>query len=120
MASITREPNGRRTIQFVAADRTRKSIRLGKVPQRTAEAVKVRVEHLAAAAMTGHSVDDETARWVVGLDDAIRDKLASVGLVPPRHAATLAMFIDAYIASRNDTKPATRTTYGRAKNKLLG
>jgi len=37
MASITKQPNGRRTIQFVGPDRKRRSIRLGKVSQRYAE-----------------------------------------------------------------------------------
>lgn len=120
MASISREPGGRRTIQFVAADRRRKSIRLGKVSQRVAEAVKLRVERLGAAVITRHPVDDETARWVAELDDVMRDKLACVGLVPRREAATLGTFIDAYIAGRNDAKPATLTTFKRAKKKLLG
>ena len=53
MASINREPNGRRTVQFIGADGKRRSVRLGKVPQRTAEAIKVRIEHLAIAAATG-------------------------------------------------------------------
>ena len=46
MASITREANGRRTVQFVGADGKRRSIRLGKVSQRSAEGVKVRIEAL--------------------------------------------------------------------------
>ena len=81
MASITSETNGRKTIQFVAADKRRRSIWLGRVSLRVAEAVKVRVEHLVAASITAHAVDGETARWVADLDDALRDKLAAVGLV---------------------------------------
>ena len=46
MASISREANGRRTIQFVAPDGKRRSIRLGKVSQRTAESFRERVEQL--------------------------------------------------------------------------
>jgi len=46
MASISREPNGHRTIQFVAVDGKRKSIRLGKVSQHAAESVKAKVEVL--------------------------------------------------------------------------
>ena len=46
MASITRQPNGRRTIQFVGPDGKRRSIRLGKVTQRTAEGIRVKVEAL--------------------------------------------------------------------------
>ena len=37
---ISKDPNGRRTIQFVGSDGKRRSIRLGKVSQRQAEAVK--------------------------------------------------------------------------------
>ncbi len=46
MASITRESNGRKTIQFVAGDGKRRSIRLGKTTVRNAEAVRVKVEDL--------------------------------------------------------------------------
>ena len=99
MASITREGNGRRTIQFVAPDKKRRSIRLGKASQRTAEAVKVRVEHLVASRNTGHALDDETSRWVAGLDDTLREKLAAVGLVRSVETATLGAFIENYIAN---------------------
>lgn len=119
MASITREKNGRRTIQFVGADGKRRSVRLGKVPMRVAEAVKIRIEHLNAASIHGHAIDDETARWLVGLDDSLADKLASVGLIPRRERATLAAFLDAYIESRTDIKPATRTKYLVTRGYLL-
>ena len=119
MASISREPNGRRTIQFVSADGSRKSIRLGKVSQRTAEAVKVRVEQLASAVLTSHVVDDETARWVAGLDGAIHGKLATVGLVPDREHTTLGDFIDGYIRKRGDVKPGTATMYGHTRRCLV-
>ena len=49
MASIVRDPNGRKRILFVAPDEKRKTIRLGKVSQRAAEAIKAKVEHLVAA-----------------------------------------------------------------------
>ncbi len=81
MASISREPNGRRTIQFVRSDGKRPSIRLGKCSQKTAEAVRVKVEHLAAAVNHGTALDDETARWVAALDSVMYERLAAVGLV---------------------------------------
>jgi hypothetical protein len=46
MASISRDANGRRCIQFLAADGVRKGIRLGKVSQRIAEEIKVKIEAL--------------------------------------------------------------------------
>lgn len=111
MASITKEPNGRRKIQFLNASRKRKSIRLGKVPQRTAEVVKLRVECLLAAELSGHTVDDETARWLATVDDRLRRKLARVGLVVPdqgnKRGTKLQEFLTAYMATRTDVKTMT-------------
>jgi len=120
MASISREANGRRTIQFVGSDGKRRSIRLGKVSQKTAEAVKVQIEHLAAAGETRHALDGETARWVADLGDDLAGKLAAVGLVPKREAATLGDFLQGYVDSRGDVKGSTATVYGHTRRCLLG
>ncbi len=119
MASISAERNGRRVIQFFGGDGKRRSIRLGKASQRFAEAVKHKVENLVAASITGHALDDETARWVAALDTIMGDKLADVGLIPKREAATLAAFLDAVIASRSDVKPATAITFGNVRRNLV-
>lgn len=89
MASLAKQPNGRRTIQFVGSDGKRRSVRLGKVPQRTAQAVKLKIEHLVAAKISGHALDDETARWVRDLDSvlALADRLAAAGLIDAREEA---------------------------------
>ena len=120
MASITTDKSaGRRIIQFVAADGKRRSIRLGKVSQRQAEAVKVKVEDLAAAVVTGHAPSRETAQWVANLDPVLHDKLAAVALVARRERATLAAFIDCYSAERMDVKQSTRTVYDRTRKHLV-
>ena len=64
MASITRQSNGRKTIQFAAADGKRRSIRLGKATMKTAQEVATKVEHLNAGFMAGVAIDADTARWV--------------------------------------------------------
>ena len=120
MASISREANGRKVVQFVGADGKRRSIRLGQVSKRMAEAVRIRVEHLAAAAVTGHALDSETGRWVAELGDDLADKLARVGLVPRRESATLAGFLQTYIDSRIDIKPASRLILRHVKHDLTG
>ena len=79
MASIGKDPGGLRRILFVAPDGKRKTIRLGKVSQKTAEGVKTKVESLVASALTGQAADDETSRWVRNLDTVMADKLAAVG-----------------------------------------
>ena len=81
MASIAKESNGRRRILFSAADGSRKTLRLGKVSNRGALAVKVKVEDLVTASMLGHSPDDSTSAWLAGLDETMADKLAAVGLI---------------------------------------
>jgi integrase len=109
MASITRDPNGHRTIQFVAKDGKRRSIRLGKVSQRVAGEIKVKVEQLNAAAVAGGSLDNETAAWVAKLGDDLANKLAAVGLIASRTSASARIgdFVAAYIAKRTDAKPRT-------------
>lgn len=113
MASVISDANGRKRLQFVAGDGSRKTLRLGKATVRQAESIKVRVEQLALAAtgITG-VIDDETAKWLTGLDEVVYGKLAAVGLVAPRTSAKLGAFIDAYIAERTDVKSGTATFYG--------
>ena len=85
MASISHDrKNGRRTVQFVAPDGKRRSLRLGKVSQKQAEGVRRRVERLLAARTTGESPDAETAAWAGQCDTALHDRLAAVGLVEKR------------------------------------
>ncbi len=119
MASITTQDGGRRLIQFIAADKRRRSVRLGKVSMRQAEAVRVKVEDLLAATITGHTVARETSEWLRELDDALHDRLAAVGLVQPRRRIALGPFIDEYIAARTDVKATTATVYRRARKHLL-
>ncbi len=119
MASISTDKRGNRTIQFVAGDKLRRSIRLGKLPSKAANTIKGRVEALNAAAIAKISIDRETAEWVGRLDATLHGKLAAVGLVPKREEITLAAFLDAYRAERGDLKPSTRTNHRQAADNLL-
>ncbi len=79
--------------------------------QRQAEAFKARLEVLVGRRITG-TLDDDTARWVAGLDDAAHAKLAAVGLVPDRQATRLGAWLHAYLAERaTDLKPRTQYSY---------
>jgi len=119
MASIANDPNGRRRILFFDAKGDRKTVRLGKVPLRYAEAVKVKIEDLVHAVTTGHAPADETSRWLAKLDADLYDKLAKAGLAKRRDSATLAGFIDAYTERRTDVKPSTRLVYDRVRRYLV-
>ncbi|WP_202921558.1 tyrosine-type recombinase/integrase [Anatilimnocola aggregata] len=123
MASLATDKNGNKTIQFKAANRRRKTIRLGPVPLAMAKSVKFRVEILAAAAITGHAIDDGTARWLNEIDGILRDKLVAVGLVAEREAVTVGELLDLYDKARPDVKRATKIVYGhtmRCLREFLG
>ncbi len=119
MASLSKHRNGLFLIQFTDRDGNRRTVRLPKMAKRMADAVKLKIENLVAASITGHSVDDETSRWVAGLDGPMLDKLAAVGLVPKSEATALGEFIDGYIAGRSDVKESTATVLGHTRRNLI-
>src|SRR4051812_23400779 len=108
MASLSTDAAGNRTIQFVGGDGKRRSIRLGKVPKKLAEGVRMKVEALDAAQRSRLPLDPDTASWVGGIGDELHAKLARAGLVTERRSETLGEFLAAYIARRLvDSKPST-------------
>jgi len=119
MASITNHANGFRTLQVVALDGKRYSIRLGKVSKRVAEATKAHVEELVACKKTGQPVSAELRGWLDSIDDTIHQRLETAGLAEPQARATLAAFIEMYFRSRSDVKPATRTVWTRTEKHLV-
>jgi integrase len=122
MASLIKDPGGRWRIQFVGGDKHRRTIRLGKMNKDSAQAIKVKVERLVSASISGHALDNETAAWIAKRGDVLADRLAAVGLIPKRskkEAATLGPFIDAYIVTRKDAKPGTLTIWRQGKANLM-
>ena len=119
MASISKSANGYRTIQFVGCDGKRRSIRLGKVSHKQAEAVKFRVEALNAALLAKCPLDGDTASWVAGIGDDLAAKLAAVGLIPERDSTVLGDFLAAYIDRRTDIKPRTRINLEACQTRLV-
>jgi hypothetical protein len=67
MASISKDDGEQRRIQFVGPDKKRHTVRLGKVSQRAAEAVRFRIEQLLAAKLTGHAIETDTVRWLADI-----------------------------------------------------
>jgi len=120
VASVSSRPNGRKWIQFVGSDGKRRTLRLGRVPNRYALATKVKVEDLISAKLTAHAPSDETSRWLAALDPQLRGKLAKVGLVgETSKLVTLGMFLADYAARRTDVKPTTQQCYARAMRHLV-
>ena len=108
MASISRDPNGNYTVQVVGGDGKRRSIRLGSVNKKTAESVKLKVEHLNALVTAKLPMDTETAQWVGKIGDDLAAKLAAAKLIPARVSQHLGAFLAGYVERRTpDSKPAT-------------
>lgn len=119
MASLSSDGPGRYRILFVAPDKARKTVRLGKVPKKMAESVRVRVEALVAAVTAKMPLDADTAAWVAGIGDDLAAKLAAVGLIPGRRSQTLGAFLADYLDRRRaDSKPATVTHLTTVRNDL--
>lgn len=100
MASLNSDKHGPWRVQFVGRDGCRPTIRLGAIPKRQAESIKLKIEALVSAMTTGMRPDDETQRWVQGLHDDLHAKVAAAGLVEPRGGTRLGSFVADYIARR--------------------
>ncbi len=116
MASISKDAKGNVTIQFVGADKRRRSIRLGKINAKTANEVKLKVEHLNALLVAKLPMDADTARWVA----AIGDDLATVGLIPARVSRTVAEFLAGWLAGKEAAgfKPTSLIAWGQTVTEL--
>lgn len=120
MASLHMDSRGARIVQFVDRDRRRRTLRLGKIAHKSAEAIRLRVEKLNAASIIGEPPDDETSRWVANkAGQTLVDKLAALGLIAKRANALLAPFLDGFIAERTDVKPRTHLTYKNVRRNLI-
>ena len=119
MATLSVDGPGNRTIQVAGADGKRRSVRLGKVPKKSAESIRNRVAALETAGRLGVPADFETQQWVAGLGDDLHDKLSRAGLVPARRSAALGAFLDAFIErAAADRKGGTVTNLVTAANDL--
>ena len=122
MARISKDPNGRKRIQFVDPDGNRKAIRLGKMTLADARVVLTKVEAILSSKIARSSFDNATSCWIAELPDTLADKLANVGLVPRRGgrpSANLEDFIEGYILRRTDVSPDTQRIWRQTKRKLV-
>jgi len=121
MASVTKDKNGHRKVQFCpVGGGPRKTIRLGDVTAKQANTVKVNIESIMGATLTRTPIDAVTAHWISDLDDSMHNRLARVGLVPARARvnATLDSMLTSFFAGV-EVKPATKVRMEQARTALL-
>lgn len=121
MATIRKEPNGRKTVLVVCGDEKRRSIRLGKCSMKDAHSAKSHIERLNAAQILNTSIDNEQALWLAGLGDLIHKRIAATGLCPPRieqDATTLKQWCDRYLDSAQ-IKASTKEQIERARDNMI-
>jgi len=119
MSSLSRQSNGRKVIQFEAADGRRRSIRLGKVSVRDAQSVQRFVDDLVGAMLLQRSPAPSTVAWVKSIDGKLYDRLAAVGLVKPRASDRLDVFLQSFIDAASTVKASTLLTYERGRKHLV-
>jgi Phage integrase SAM-like domain len=122
MASIVRDPNGRKRILYFNANGERKALRLGKATMGDARTVATRIELLVAAKRNGTTPEPDTINWVASIGDELHAKLAINGLVAPRATAergTLAAFLDSCIFKQSDKKRSTTVCLMQCRNDLV-
>lgn len=120
MASLSQNSSGGWVIQFQGADRRRRTLRVGKMPRKSAETVRRHTEELVSSSITGEPPSDETSRWLARTEDWLRDRIAAVGLATRREVATLGKFVDQFIATREGTvKRSTTWLFTHTRRNLV-
>jgi integrase len=121
MASLSKDKNGTKRIMFMDPTGKRRTIRLGKINVKTAEAFLMRIERLIDATRTSTSIDSQTAQWLNDLPSEMHSKLAKVGLVEDRQDSevhTLGALLEQYFETMS-VKDTTRTRYAQSRRLLL-
>jgi hypothetical protein len=110
MASVINDTNGRRRIQFVAPDGSRKAIRLGKIDRKSADSISRHVESLLSAKISGQPVSRDASTWLTTIGKKLETKLAAVGLIELASQTSdfeLGQFLTSHLAKKTDIKPAS-------------
>lgn len=121
MASLARDKDGTKRIQFTDTGRKRRTIRLGKVPVKVAVSFKANTEKLIACRRLGTAIDPQTTQWLAELSDELHERLERVGLVEarePDECPTVAELIEHFIANAT-VKPSTLAAYRQTTNSLI-
>lgn len=101
MASLSYEKRGgkRQARIWFEVNRKRKSVRLGEVSKRAAEATLSHIRELETCSKLADSPATRTRDWLNRIDDDIHQKLTDAGLVSKRERRTVSDFFDQWAKS---------------------
>src|SRR4051812_36847863 len=122
MASIAKDKNGLKRIQFFDPAGKRKTIRLGQTSMADARTIATNIQFLVNAKTNGTAPEPSVVSWLTTIGNKLYGKLVRHGLVAPRvkqQAATLAAFLDSYLAKQSDKKPSTLICLTQCRNDLV-
>jgi integrase len=127
MASIsTTKSNGTRAIDYLAADGSRKKLRLGKIALRDAEAIMRQVVEIVNSKTRGDALPRTTLEFFRWLDKQpkLKKRFAAHGLIAPpasedSEPETLGPFLASYIAERDDVAERTSSVYKQVQRNLV-
>ena len=98
----------------------RRTVYLGRIGKRNADAIKSRIEQVLAANRAGHGFSDDLQSWLDKLDNELYRKLAKLELVPLRvTVGAIREEIGLFIESKTSVKESTRDTYRRTEKHLV-
>ncbi len=121
MASLSRDDHGWRTRLVDPKTKKRHTIRYGQCAAKNAQLAHNMVERLIEAKLLGTPIDGRTAGWLEDVDDALRDKLAKIGLVEESRITFLKAFLDGVVGQRvrrGDVKECTVVSWGHTTRNL--
>jgi integrase len=118
MASLSKDGNGWRILFVCPTTKKRRTIRTGKCAKKNAETALNMIERLVEVKTLGTPIDRQTAVWLDSIDGTLRERLAKAGLAAGRQKTELKAFVSAYIDSRHDVKPASKTVWRQGEASL--
>lgn len=119
MASVSRQPNGGKTVQVRCPDGKRRSIRLGKVTMKDARLFCGHVEQLVASRISGRQPEEVTLKWLNQLPAKFVDKLQKYGLTDAKPSISLGGFLEEHFHRNRKLHKGTLTVWRQTKRNLI-
>ena len=99
----------------------RRTITLGKVSKKAAELICSRIETINSCNLAGLSYPADVAQWLGNVGDDLHGKIAKMGLVEKRHAASLDQELEKYIKNHSGGKePETIVRWKIDRDRIIG